>query len=199
MDEAIREAMGAEVRAELFGPSLTELYEQRVAALDELGRADLLVTCAKPCRIYINETAIPPDQTPNVPLGSYRVWVEDPTGELPRKREVVELTEADEVYEVTFAPVVLPPSSSRPPSASPRIMPRGAEITLLVIGAGLTATGAVLAATNDTKVGPMIAGALSLAVGAGLGTCGAITLTIDERARRRGAAHQATLTWTMQF
>jgi hypothetical protein len=200
MDDAIREGMGAELQAEVFGPSLAEFYAQRVAALEEVGRANLIVSCARACTIYINETAIEPDQTPHLPLGSYRVWVEDPTGDVPRKRELVQLSEPDQVYEVVFAPAAIPAAPPKPPPKPKRIMPRGAEIVLLVVGAGLTATGAALVASNDRlEIGPMVGGALGLAVGAGFLTSGVITLTIDERKLARGVEHQATLAWTMKF
>jgi hypothetical protein len=201
MDEAVREAMGEVLDADLFGPSLADLYKRRVEALEQLGRARLLVRCAKPCEVYVNETAVDPSEPSSLLLGSYRVWIEDPSGRVPRKRELVELSEAEQVYEVAFAAVVPPPPPRPKPPAKPkRIMPRGAEIALLVIGAGLTATGAALVAHNSNlDVGPMIGGAVGLAVGAGMLTSAVITLSIDERKLARGVAHQATLSWTMSF
>lgn len=200
MDEAVREAMGAPLPHEEFGPSLTELYERRVAALEQLGRATLVVNCEKPCSIYINETAVGPEEAPRLLLGSYRVWIEDFTGELPRRREVVELSEAEEIYEISFAPPVLAPAPKPPPKPK-RIMPRGVEIALIVVGAGLTATGAVLVGSNsDLNAGRLSGGVLAMAVGAGTLTTGVITLSVDERKLARGVvAHQATLSWTMKF
>ncbi|KIG18237.1 hypothetical protein DB30_01346 [Enhygromyxa salina] len=200
MDETIREAMGDEVNAGMFGPSLSDLYQQRMAALDERGRATLVVTCARPCRVYINETAAAPDEPPSLPLGSYRVWIEDATEDLPRRRVLVNLSEAEQVYEVDYAPLPVPEAPAKPEPKPDRIMPRGAELALIVLGAGLTATGAVLVAGNKhLQVGPMIGGVLGLAVGAGMLTSGSIALTVDERKLARGTSHQATLSWNMRF
>jgi hypothetical protein len=201
MDEAIRENPGAPLPADVLGSEVAELYAIRLAALEEQGHGRLEVRCVTPCKVYLNENEIDLQADP-LPLvfGTYRVWIEDLAGEHPPKRMLIEINEADTAEEIEFAPYTPPPPPPPPPPLPDRIMPRWAEVLLVVAGTGLTTAGSVLVALdNDDSYTPMAAGAATLAVGAAGLTTGIITLSIDERRLAQAEGHQATLSWTLRF
>ncbi|PRQ01301.1 hypothetical protein [Enhygromyxa salina] len=205
MDDAIRDSMGDVVPAADFGPSLDELYTQRVDALESLGRASLVVSCELPCKVYVNERELGTEPPPLL-LGTYRVWIEDTTGRRSDKREQVELSEADQVVGVEFAD--LRPEATqvlRPGRSRARIMPRWAEIALIVTGVGLTTTGGVLLGIDgNTRPNGRIYQTLTggiIGTVAGVATLlpGVITLSVDERRLAGKTGRQATVSWTMRF
>ncbi|KIG18236.1 hypothetical protein DB30_01345 [Enhygromyxa salina] len=206
MDEAIREAMGDPIPAGDFGPSLGELYEQRLAALEESGRASLVVNCGMECKVYVNERDLGPNPPPLL-LGTYRVWIEDTTGKRTDTREQVELGEAGQVLELEFAVLRPPPQPApQPPAASfERKMPRWAEISLIIAGVGLTTTGGVLLGLDGThkrsgaQHNTLPGGAVATLVGVVTLLPGVITLSIDERRLAGKTRRQATVNWTMRF
>ncbi|PRQ02362.1 hypothetical protein ENSA5_23790 [Enhygromyxa salina] len=200
MDEALREAMGETLPAADFGPSLEDLYAERLAALEALGRASLVVRCELPCKIYVNENEVGPELPPLL-RGTYRVWVESPSGQRPAVRELVELSEPDASYEVEFAPIVKQPAVvEEPPKPVGRLLPRWSEIALTLVGTGLTTTGAVLMGLDHKdNFQTMGVGAATLVVGATVLTVGVVTLSVDERRVARGASRQAMISWTTKF
>jgi hypothetical protein len=204
MDEAIREAMGDPVPAGSFGPSLEELYTQRLAALEASGRASLVVNCGMDCKVYVNERDLGPEPPPLL-LGTYRVWIEDSTGKRSTLRAPLELNEAGQVYPIEFAPIRRPPAPPPPPPPPTRIMPRWGEIALIVVGVGLTTTGAVLIGLDGSGRGEigtyetLPGGVVATVVGVATLLPGVITLSIDERRMAGKTGRQATLNWTMRF
>jgi hypothetical protein len=201
IDAALRAAMGASLPAESFGPSFAALYEQRRAALEKVGYANLVVTCERPCRIFIEQQEL--DQAPPLLLGSYAVWVEDVAGQRAPLREQIELRAVDEVHELTFAvadPVPPPP----PPPQRPvydRIMPQWASVTLLLAGAAAMAAGATIVVigseANDNAT--LLGGAAVLGGGAAALLGGTFVLTVDEHQANRSAGRRATLSWSVRF
>lgn len=201
MDEAIRAAMGDLLPAADFGPSLEDLYTQRLDALEQLGRASLVVRCEMPCKVYVDERELGPEPPPLL-LGSYRVWIEDTTGKRSATREQVELSEVGHVYELEFAPIRPPVRRPPPPPPPTRIMPRWAEIALIVTGVGLTTTGGVLIGLSQSdgeNFKTLNGGAISTIFGVATMLPGVITLSIDERRIAGARGRQAMVNWTMQF
>ena len=205
MDEVVREAMGDVVPAADFGPSLEEFYTERLKALEQEGVASLVVKCGMPCTVHVDERDVGPEPPPLL-LGTYRVWIEDTTGERPTIREQVELNEVGQVHEIEFAPIPVPVKAPPPPPPPERILPRWAEITLTAVGVGLTTTGAVLVGLDGSETGSsgkplntVNGGAICLAFGVAALLPGVITLSVDERRLAGKAGRQAMVNWTMQF
>lgn len=201
MDAAVRAAMGRQLPAESFGPSLSALYLQRVAALERGGYASLVVTCNQPCRIFIEQREF--EEPPQLLLGRYTVWVEDVDGQYPPKPEQIEFTEAGEVHELVFPVVdIVPAAPHRTPQYGPdRIMPQWASVTLLMAGAAAMAVGGsivTIAGTANDNAG-LMAGAAVLGAGTAGLAIGVVVLTYDEYREARAVGRQATLSWTMRF
>ncbi|PRQ02353.1 hypothetical protein ENSA5_23700 [Enhygromyxa salina] len=201
MDEAIREAMGAQLPADKLGPSLAELYQDRLVALAAEGRASLVVTCDAPCRVYVDEREVGQDPPPLL-LGRYRVWVEDVAGTRETLREELALTQADQTYELVFSALELPVAAPTEPSTKPpRIIPRWASLTLLAAGAAVMAAGgaAIGVGNKSEKVGGMVGGAVVLGIGGAALASGVVSLGVDAYRASHARGHQATLSWAVRF
>ncbi len=213
MDEAIRTSRGDPLPTDEFGPGLVALHRERARVLAEAGTATLDVECKSPCRVYINER--PTDaHTEGLVLGRYRVSVESSDGSERPLQSTIALTKPEQVAALIFgsAPIVDGPDEQ--PKPFKRIMPRGAEIALLVVGVATIGVGASLWAIDErcpsgladprTTPCPQIymtkaAGIATVAVGGALGLLGGITLAVDEVKLGQQRGRQVGLTWTLRF
>ena len=218
MDEVIRSGQGRELDLTPYGPTLTRLHAERLAELRARGTAELIVNCASPCRVTINER--PRSTYPSVLLlGPYRVHVESRDGERSEDHEL-ELGRAGEIIELDFPAQALP---EEPPMASPELpaprLRRWEEIVLLTASAGVVAGGgAVFGPHNQCVNDPELdwrrdpgceaiyntawIGGTLVAIGA----AGLITLTyllIDDEKRRRNMRAVGLggggLGWSLEF
>ena len=98
----------------------------------------------------------------------------------------------------------------------PRLVPRWAEVLMVVVGAGAVGASGALLALDGTcpgggdpiddagRVCPNLyettaAGAVALGLGSAFMATGVVLLTVDEVQTRRGRQTQATLSWRMRF
>ncbi|MFV8755001.1 hypothetical protein ACNOYE_31005 [Nannocystaceae bacterium ST9] len=219
MDATLRELGELELPIEQLGPTLGRLVEERRAALVGQGTAHLRVICASACELWIDEhpaqSALDEDGVA-LPLGSHRVWIEDPSGQHAPLRTSVELVDS-RPFDLQYPPPSAPPPELAIESSDPiadrsehtgvaRLAPRWAELLTTSLGVGTLAAGASLWAIDSTCPGgvdpsdvqacPQLydtrtAGITTVALGSAMVVVGAVLLTIDEgRARRRG--HEVT-------
>lgn len=220
MDTAIRSAGATPLPLSGLGPAVSDLHDQRRALLEAAGHATIAVDCDG-CEVLIDEGRA---DNPSAPLllGSHRVWLLDPSGELePRFADVV-LDADGAIVSLDYRPTVtLPPKPKPPPPVAPDkpVVPRWAKIVGMSVGAGLLVTGGVLLSregkcqgggapspdNTDTcpEIWSMAAPSYALlGIGSGLLLGGGVWLTIDElRASKRKASAQASVMigWTMRF
>lgn len=221
MDEAIRFARGRELPIDRFGPTLAEFHEGRRNALKAGGRGEIQVDCATDCVVLIDGQSSGASSGP-LYLGSYRVYVEDSEGKLGAERHEINLDQSGEVVTIAYPRVAAEPAERRPlpvvrdsTSAPGRILPRWAEISVMVVGASALAAGGVLLGFDGRCPGGLdpvadaadcpevyessTSGFVALGLGAALLATGTVVLTIDEvrGARQRGT--RAMLSWQMRF
>lgn len=226
MDRAIRAAMGHEVPASDFGPSLTALYETRLEALGAPG--SLEIACASPCVAVVNARAVEAGSHSVVP-GPYVAEISGTDGGGEASFEVsVTSGETSTITwpgaPATSAPEPEPsaPATNSLDAAPPdhdrndgRLLPRWAEITGLVLGAGAMGAGAALLVIDGTCQGggspsgpnacddlfeTTAAGAATLAVGGtALITSGALLIVDEVRTRDGGKQTVIGLGWRGRF
>ncbi len=214
MDEALRSAGSDPLQVERYGPSLTDLYRQRVAALDQAGKGGIRVTCANPCRVYLNEHPAPA-RSSGLWVGPYRVHVESSDGSLPPTDTVVVVAEAGMEVKLNYPSTAEGPAApagltNGPGQADPevrkprRILPRWLEVTAMVGGAAAVGAGTFLYLANSRCVGDLqttptadmpgtcsdiyrsrVGGLAAIGAGAAFFAGGVITLSIDESRARR--------------
>lgn len=149
-----------------FGPSLTEQAKLARAHVDGLTQGVVEIDCASSCAAYLNERRIP--LVGNVPLGEYRLYIEDLAGNTPPLQERLELRGNNAKVRVSFknqtvqsersgslmtpAPTqdVLAPRQPLPADTR-RVAPMWLEITGATLGAGMIAAGSVLV-TKKRKI-----------------------------------------------
>ncbi len=228
MDEAIRTARGTPLPTNQFGPGLAALGKERGGALAKQGTGSLVVVCTGPCRIYLNERPISGKSIAALIPGRYRLWIESGDRSVAPVRETIEIQANGEVTTLGPQPLVPiddGPTKPRPGPEQPRrIMPRGAEIALMIGGAvGLGVGGALLAVDGrcpkgadptDPEACPSVyttatAGIVTMALGGALLVSGAVTLSVDEvrlgrheNAMADGSqarARRVTVGWSMRF
>jgi hypothetical protein len=224
MDAVLLTAHDRKLPVKRFGPTLVNFHDDRRKALDEAGTGAILVNCRVSCRVVIDEQSATSSSGP-LYLGSHRVWVEAADGSAEPERHTVELDKVG-VTEVVYYPVesddeceiVAPVPVVEAPVAAPsrkRVLPRWAEIGVMVIGAGAIAAGGVLMGLDGKCPGgldPMadaarcpelyegtISGLVSLGLGSALLVTGGVMLTVDEVRLGNETGRQAMLTWRMRF
>ncbi len=228
MDAALRELADPTLPTAGMGPSLTQLYEQRRAALREIGTASLRIECAVACRAYVDERPLADDDQPVIEatllLGRHRVWIASEDAAHDPLRATLELDEAGITlsYPPTEAPPPRLPAEPGMPGAdtpdhsskpSKRVMPRWAELALLGSGSAGLIAGSTLWAIDskcpggvdphDIEACPELydtrtAGIVLVTAGAAALLTGASLLIFDEARARRSAR----VTWigaTLQF
>lgn len=222
MDEAIRTARGGPLPVSQFGPSLTRLYEQRVEALSAESTGGVAIQCDVPCTIYVNERPVSQDElAAGLAPGPYRIWIEPKPGkDGPSQRHLVDV-EYGSPSEIHYPPATAAGGEDDnggdeplPPAETPkRIMPRWAEITMLVGGVAAIGVGAGLLAVDGKCPGGLdpveaqctdvlgtgTAGIITMAAGGALMLTGVITLSVDEVRVNKQKGTQATLAWTLRF
>lgn len=221
IDEAIRTARGDAIPSAEFGPTLDKLKKERMQAVASKGTATVDVTCYVPCQVYINEK--PSDPQAKLPLGEYRLHVEstEPDGPAPWSIDII-LDTPDKTSDLSWGESDSVPEPEPGPTPDPmpdgppakRIAPRWLEISMLTVGVGVMAAGAVLlgingqcpdgADPNDPDACPEVyttlaPGAALLAGGGALGLAGGIMLGISEVRVAKQRGRQVMVTWTVQF
>ncbi|NVB39628.1 hypothetical protein G6O69_17430 [Pseudenhygromyxa sp. WMMC2535] len=212
MDEAIRTARDDTPNAGQFGPTLEELHDERMSHIEAAGVAQLKVDCARACKIYVDERMS--EEAQELPLGEYRVWVEDVSGKFSALRVTARLTEVDEVVTVRYAPKPKPkvealelqvPEASKKPERE-RLLAGWGELILAGVGAGGVVGGSVL--IHEAKEDGGRSGGYALVViGGGLYLTGVILAIVDEtRASKRDKRKQKAkdkrkveLGWPIRF
>lgn len=197
LDEILRSTKGEALAVDEFGPSLAALYTQRQAALERAGTASLEVRCQIPCRVYVNERAAE-RRVDGLYLGIYRLWIEPEThGATAAHSEWVKLSRPRETVIITFGARESIPSERPEPA---RIMPRAAELALVIVGGGaLTAGALALGLDGDRSRAGRVAGATLTGLGGAALLLGGITLSVDEVRLRNTRGRQATLNWQLKF
>lgn len=211
MDEAIRTSRGDPLPTGEFGPGLAALHRERVSVLEKAGTGTIDVDCKSPCRVYINER--PSDaRSEGLVLGRYRVWIESRDGSERPLESTITLADPDQVAMLSFGTTPV----DEPPATKPfkRIMPRGAEIAILLAGVAAIGVGGSLLAIDghcpsglanpQTTACPQVyttqlAGIVTLAAGGAVGLLGGITLAVDEVRLGKQRGQQVALTWTLRF
>jgi hypothetical protein len=224
MDAVLLTAHDRKLPVKRFGPTLVDFHDERRKALDEAGTGSILVHCRVSCRVVIDEQTATSSSGP-LYLGQHRVWVEAADGSAAPERHTIDLSqpgvtevvyypaESDEDCEIVApAPVVEAPA---PPPPQKRVLPRWAEIGVMVIGAGAVAAGGVLMGLDGKCPGgldPMadaaqcpelyegtVSGLVSIGVGSALLVTGSVMLSVDEVRVGKETGRQAMLTWRMRF
>ena len=195
MDELIRSNSGEELPLEDF---LLELHDARVLALEAAGTAAIEVDCQVACEVYVNERSAE-EHVEGLYLGPYRVYVVATAPEAAGKslERKVMLDVADGVTPILFDP--RPPAQEplEPPPAPPeRILSKGAEIGLLVVGACLLVGGVVIVGA-DPEEAPI--GGVLIGLGSGAALGGGVMLSIDQVNYGKWKGQQAVLGWTTKF
>lgn len=220
MDELIRTARDQVPPVRSYGPDVTNLHLQRQQALQAAGMATLRIECEVECEVVVNERRTSTEE--RLLLGPYRIWVKAKDATAPWERHTIELTEPDAVVTLTYenpTPIEAPPPPPPPPEPPKnRMLPRGAEIAGMALGAGLAIAGAVLLAFDGrcsaTKQYPnsnataetcgdiyemTAGGAALLGVGGGLLVVSGVLLSVDEVRVGRAKGHQAIVGLTVRF
>jgi hypothetical protein len=224
MDAVLLTAHDRKLPVKRFGPTLVDFHDDRRKALDEQGSGSILVNCRVSCRVVIDEQTATASSG-LLYLGSHRVWVEASDGSAEPERHTIELGKPG-VTEVVYYPaesddecdIVAPVQVVEAPVAAPppkRLLPRWAEIGVMVIGAGAVAAGGVLMGLDGKcprGLDPMadaaqcpelyegtVSGLVSLGVGSALLVTGTVMLSVDEVRLGNETGRQAMLTWRMRF
>ena len=222
MDAALRASRGHSRSAGNFGPMVRDLYDERLALLDQAGTAIVEVDCRIPCQVVVDERR---SANPTEPLylGPHSIWVSARQANVDDVQWTlyeVDLSASGMTELLVFQPamdlqpseVIEPPPPPAIDAAKPkkRLLPRWAEIVAASLGAGLVVSGAVLLGL-DGQCASEVAGQCKLrwensARGAAiLGVGGAVLLgsgallTVDEVRVRGTKAKQVMLTWTLRF
>lgn len=199
---------------DVLGPELEQLYALELQSLRAAERGRLMVRCARPCRVFVDEREVAQELVtgPGVELtvGEHRVWIaaaEDADAAEPL-RSTVDIARAGERYPVRFGGSEPPaPGVSGPPgppasvdAPSDRVAPRWSEIGLVSLGVVTTGAGAALWAVDGSCPGggdsgdfatcPQLletdaAGISMVVAGSAVLLTGAVMLAIDERRARR--------------
>jgi hypothetical protein len=224
MDAVLLTAHDRKLPVKRFGPTLIDFHDERRKALDEAGTAAILVNCRVSCRVVIDEQTSTSSSGP-LYLGIHRVWVEAADGSSPPERHSIELgkpgvtevvyypAESDDECEIVAPAVVVETPVAKP--APKRVLPRWAEIGVMVIGAGAVAAGGVLMGLDGKCPGggdPMadaaqcpelyegtLSGLVAIGVGSALMVTGGVMLTVDEVRLGDQTGRQAMVTWRMRF
>ena len=246
LDEGVRSApFGHELPVNIYGPRVEKLWKQKMKS-GESPRQEVVVNCWVECRVYLNERSIETSapisadefaataRLVDLKAGRYRLWVEAADGSIDPLITEFEPLEPGEPLEFIFGtkpePPVLegpkpapvkPPPMVVPRDGPKRLLPRPVEISAMVAGVGLIASGVVLflidgkcaddAATKDavpadgSEVCPSVwatnvAGLALIGSGAGLSAVGSILIGIDEvRTAKDKKAAQIVVGWKFRF
>lgn len=250
LDEGVRSApVGHALPVNIYGPRVEKLWKQKQKA-GESPRQDVVVNCWVACRVYLNERSIEAGEPINpaeqfamqaqlvdLKAGRYRLWIEAADGSIdPWLAEFEPRAPGEPPLDFTFGtkpapeppalvgpkPAPLKPTTVEPRRDRPnRLLPLPVEISAMVAGVGLIASGVVLfaidgkcandAATKDAvpadgrDVCPSVwttktAGLALIGSGAGLSAAGSILIGIDEvRAAKDKKAARLVVGWTFRF
>jgi hypothetical protein len=218
LDEVLRASMGADVPVAEFGPSLVALHDLRRVALEQAGTASIGIQCpdrgrssAGPSgvRAFIDERAVT-DETRGLYLGIYRVTLVVDGGEAGEvtERHWVQLRQPGELVRVTCR--VATPSGERDEpgprdglaiaAKRERLLPRAAELALVVFGSGVMTSGALLLGLGDRRDRAQVIGGASLVgLGGAALVFGSIGFAVDEVRVGETRGRQALLHWRVRF
>lgn len=248
LDEGVRSApVGHALPVNIYGPRVEKLWKQKMKE-GESPRQEVVVNCWVQCRIYLNERLVDASEPislddelamqariVDLKAGRYRLWVEAADGSIDPLIAEFEPGAPGDPLDFTFGTKPEPPTLEEPnpvPVKKPvpvgpirdrpnRLLPLPVEISALVAGVGLIASGVVLfaidarcandAATKDAmpadgrEVCPSVwttkaAGLALIGSGAGLSAAGSIFIGIDEvRAAKDKRAARIVVGWTFRF
>jgi len=219
MDEALRAAGNDPLPAEAYGPTLAQVHAGRRAALIGAGRGALIVECATPCRVYLDERPAPAHAR-GLLLGPYRLHVEATDPAVPPLHQEILVGQADQEVHISFpasATAEGPSQGDAPaiesrPTKRRRIAPRWFEALAVAGGAAAMGAGGALLVLDDRCVGDptfepsamapgtcadifntRTGGFVALGAGAFFFVGGLVTLAVDEsRVRRSGVRVDAS-------
>ena len=212
--EAILLASPESPPAEQFGPTLEAFYRARRDELERRGRHTIHVECGVPCRVFVDERAVPSGRAEGLLAGPHRLHVEPAPklwkGRKPPRETVLDMTvlldEDHREVTIPYAPpsLVAPPAPPRAedrPGARP-LLPLWAEGLGIGLGTAGVAAGATLLALDGRCAGPekdpmrcenlyelTAGGAVTTAVGGALLVTSVVLLAVD--LHRRGKAGRA--------
>ena len=225
MDAVLLRARNRKLPVKRFGPTLVKFHDARKAALEKAGSGSIQIQCRVECFIVIDEEPATGDSGP-LYLGTHRVWVETADGSAePFAAEVVldqdgvskpivypaGSDEAEDCEPVPMAPTDTGPAEREPK----RILPRWAEITVAVIGAGAAVAGGVMLGLDGNCPGgadPVadaqdcpeiyegtVPGLVAIGIGSALVVTGGVVLAVDEVRVGKQRGRQAMIGWQMRF
>ena len=211
MDELLRRSPGETLPVQRFGPTLVEFHDARVAALRQLGTAELQFDCEISCRVLLDRHTVTVRSGP-LYLGEYDVTIESQDGSLPPEHHEVTLDEAGTVVMLHYPLAGLSKPDEAPAERVPasRLAPRWAEIVLAIVGAGAVGAGSAMLALDGRCPGggdpiddagticpnlyEMSAiGAATLGLGAVVMTTGVVLLSVDEVQAKNGREGQQVM------
>lgn len=223
MDLAIRSAGTMELPLSGLGPNIRKLHDERRAVLEAGGHARISVDCDG-CEIAIDETKAT-NPSAALLLGTHRVWLFDPEGELEPRFEEVTLDTAEQVVQLEYRAVVaaepieptpeLTPAPVDTPTKPTREHARWPKLVGMGVGAGLLIAGGILLSFDRKCHGggkptadnidtcpdvwrSLTPSAALLGVGGGVLLGASIWLGVDE-ARAKQPRVSAMLGWTLRF
>jgi hypothetical protein len=141
----------------------------------------------------------------NLYLGIYRVWIEQGSGDSTQAHiEWVKLSEPNQtvVVELPSRPAKEAAHDSAPNAAHERerLMPRAAEIALLVVGStAVTVGGLTLGIRGSPANGRQILGVTMTGIGGAALLLGGISLAVDEVRLGNARGQQALINWRLNF
>lgn len=121
IDAALLAALGAELPAESFGPSLAALYRDRRSRMLAHGTGTLTIQCTHPCRIVVGHVPIDSQYASlALPLATYEVFVAPRDQGARPARHVVALSASSRAHSITWppSPTVDTPATATAPSVA---------------------------------------------------------------------------------
>jgi hypothetical protein len=216
IDIAIRSAGPKPLPLAGLGPDIRKLHDERRAELQAAGHGTIVINC-NGCTVLIDESKCDNPSDPLL-LGSHRVWLFDPSGQLEPRFQEVTLDVAGGTRTLDYRPAPQREAQAEPvdrPAPAARTIPRWVKIVSMGVGAGLLVTGGVLLATDgkcqgggspradnvdtcDRVWNHAVPSFALLGIGGGLFVGASVWLTVDEvRAGPRRTSMM--IGWTMRF
>jgi hypothetical protein len=175
MDQAIFGAGTSSLPLSGLGPEIRKLHDERRAALETGGHGTISVDCDG-CEVSVDLRSF--NSSAPLLLGTHRVWLFDPHGELEQRLVEVVLSTADEVVQLEYR--ATPEPEVQPGGRSP-LQPRASSPLQPVAPSSLEPAPADV---HDHK--PRWPKIVGMSVGAGLLVAGGVLLALDGKCRGGG-------------
>jgi hypothetical protein len=179
LDELVRVSRGAPTVVP-DDPALAELLREREAELASRPKRDIVVVCSVPCRVYLDERRVGPDDLLALPTTSYRLWIMSTDGSVPEVRETVTLLDDFRPFIREFrAPTPISavdlPRPTRSPTRALDLIFAG-KTTMIVGGVGILVGGGLfVAGVAADGLGPSLT---LVALAAATGTGSVVSLIV---------------------